>query len=416
MTLQAGQYSMQCWNSTRNPNDMNRPKLIYQCLQLIKALQARFTNGEIAIPSRDQKETRQGVEICILYRPELPIFDDIASFLTRTASEKSLDYQEFVKQDMGVTRYFNDEEIRNVSLLAAPVPDGLTEDKIAEVAKSVTEYDGFNANHDWSNSIPAEQRATQRFQITRRSLQRLHEKEGQDLRGEISNLLDGFKAAQGEIKTAWQVIAMIAKGVVAVGGVGAIGGVLGGTVYCVFIVSVWVGVGFAVVIGAALLAIAAVLGFAGYLAVKDARNVLLLVNDTPSDIFPLRDNVRNGERKVVPEVIPATALNSDFVSASFFVYEKYKIAGQSFGSYGSAFGVSFKGGQGEFSVGMDCPNSFFGGNNSIEVCTGNDPGRAAQMALDSGCMHGWTDNPRVDVKIADHWGNVNWGRAIAMGK
>lgn len=140
------------------------------------------------------------------------------------------------------------------------------------------------------------------------------------------------------------------------------------------------------------------------------------MNDTPSDIFPLRDNVRNGERKVVPEVIPATALNSDFVSASFFVYEKYKIAGQSFGSYGSAFGVSFKGGQGEFSVGMDCPNSFFGGNNSIEVWTGNDPGRAAQMALDSGCMHGWTDNPRVDVKIADHWGNVNWGRAIAMGK
>lgn len=114
-------------------------------------------------------------------------------------------------------------------------------------------------------------------------------------------------------------------------------------------------------------------------------------------------------------MIPAASPNADLVYAGFFVYEKYKVAGQSFGSYGSAFGVAFQGGQGEFSIGMDCPNSFFGGNNSIEVCKGNDPNKSSSMAVKSGCMHGWTDHPRVDVKIANHWGNVNWGRAITMG-
>lgn len=258
MALQAGQYSMQCWHSTSNPNDMSWPKLIHQCLQLIKSLQSRFTNGEIAIPSRDQKDSRKGIEICIIYRPEKQLFGDIASYLSRTSIEKSLDYQNFVKQHAGITRYFNDQEIGNVSVLATPIPDDLTEEKIAQIAGSVREYEGFKMNNDWKNSTQAKQRSMP-FQITRSTLQRLHQKEGANLCAEIHNIMDGFKAAQGETKSAWQLITMLAKGAVAVvGSVGVFGEAVAGTILCVEIVYAVVGVAAAAIVGAALLAIVAV--------------------------------------------------------------------------------------------------------------------------------------------------------------
>lgn len=142
--------------------------------------------------------------------------------------------------------------------------------------------------------------------------------------------------------------------------------------------------------------------------------MLLVINDTPNDILPMMEWIQNGERRVVPEMIPAAVPNGDFVSCGLFVYSKYQVKSFSLGTYGSAFGVSFDAGNGNFSVGMDCPNSLMGGNNSIEVHNQEHAQRACKMATDSGCMHGWTDRPRVDVKIADHWGNVNWGRVIVM--
>lgn len=86
----------------------------------------------------------------------------------------------------------------------------------------------------------------------------------------------------------------------------------------------------------------------------------------------------------------------------------------SLGTYGSAFGVSFQTGRGHFSVGMDCPNALAGGKSSIEVRNREHAHDACKMALGSDCMHGWSDKPYVDVKIADHWGTINWGRAIVI--
>ncbi|KAI4599473.1 hypothetical protein KJ359_001915 [Pestalotiopsis sp. 9143b] len=115
--------------------------------------------------------------------------------------------------------------------------------------------------------------------------------------------------------------------------------------------------------------------------------------------------------RVYPGCGPA---HGDFVWSGLFVYTKYKVKSVSLGTCGSAFGVSFKTGRGNFSVGMDCPNSLAGGNNSIEVHNREHAHDACKMALGSGCIHGWSDRPYVDVKIADHWGTINWGRAIVI--
>lgn len=190
---------------------MNRPRLIYQSLQLIRAMQKRFTNGEIAIPSTDIKESRKGIEICILYRPERALFDDIASFLSKTAEDLSLDYRKFVKQEVGITTYFSQQEIDNVSLLDKPIPDDLTEDKVAKIAAGADYSRSFTMSDNWRNSIPTEQRVPPLL-IPRTTLQRLHQKEGNDLAAEIRGIIDALRLVQDQTKTSWQMIAMIAKG------------------------------------------------------------------------------------------------------------------------------------------------------------------------------------------------------------
>ncbi|KAK1989894.1 hypothetical protein LX36DRAFT_676261 [Colletotrichum falcatum] len=391
MGLEAGQYSMQCWNSTQNPDDIDRPKLMYQCFQLIKELQKNFSNGEIAIPSTQNKE-KKGVEICILYRAGANLFADIADFLTHTATSLGLNYQTFVKQDAGLTRYFNQQEIDNIALLDRPVPEDLTEQSIAQQIEHAATFNGYQMNDSWRNGIPPEQRALP-FQITRNTLRRLHQREGDELAAEIRAVMEAIQAANTGTNSAYTIITMIAKGAAAIAGFAAA----------------------AILSGGLLLGIAASLAAGAYLLLKDASNVLLVVNDSPNDLMPKYEWIENGERRVVPEMIPAAVPNSDFVSCGLFFYSKYHVKSFSLGTFSSAFGVSFGTGDENFSIGMDCPNSLLGGNNSIEVHNEEHAQRACKMALGSGCMHRWTDRPRVDVKIADHWGNVNWGRAIVMG-
>ncbi|KAF3012607.1 hypothetical protein E8E14_008552 [Neopestalotiopsis sp. 37M] len=410
MGLQAGQYSMQCWNSTSNPDTMNRPRLIYQSLKLIRAMQKRFTNGEIAIPSTDIKESRKGIEICILYRPERALFDNIASFLSKTAEDLSLDYRKFVKQEVGITTYFSQQEIDNVSLLDKPIPDDLTEEKVAKIAAGADYSRSFTMSDNWRNSIPTEQRVPPLL-IPRTTLQRLHQKEGNDLAAEIRGIISALRLVQDQTKTSWQMIAMIATGALV-----AFPTIFNDIrhIFQVMIGCAVMGVGPIASRGAVAIIAFVAVSAAIYLTTKDASNVLLVVNDTSSDVLPLYEWIENGERRLVPESIPAAPAHGDFVWCGLFVYTKYKVKSKSLGTYGSAFGVSFKTGRGNFSVGMDCPNSLAGGNNSIEVHNREHAHDACKMALGSGCMHGWSDRPHVDVKIADHWGTKNWGRAIVI--
>lgn len=190
---------------------MNRPRLIYQSLQLIRAMQKRFTNGEIALPSTDIKESRKGIEICILYRPEQALFDDIASFLSKTADDLSLDYRKFVKQEVGITTWFSQQEIDNVSLLDRPVPDDLTEEKVATIAAGADYSRSFTMSDHWKSCTPAEQRIPPML-IPRTTVQRLHQKEGNELGAEIRGIMASLQFAKDQTKTSWQMISMLAKG------------------------------------------------------------------------------------------------------------------------------------------------------------------------------------------------------------
>ncbi|KAI4599472.1 hypothetical protein KJ359_001914 [Pestalotiopsis sp. 9143b] len=147
---------------------------------------------EIAISSTDIKESRKGIEICILYRPERALFDDIVSFLSKTAEDLSLDYRKFVKQDVGITTYFSQQKIDNVSLLDRPIPDDLTEEKVAKIAAGADYSRGFTMSDNWRNSVPAEQRVPPLL-IPRTTLQRLHQKEGNDLAAEIRGIIGALR-------------------------------------------------------------------------------------------------------------------------------------------------------------------------------------------------------------------------------
>jgi hypothetical protein len=277
MGLNAGQYSMQCWNSTQNPDQMNRSKLLFQCFQLIKAMQKRFTNSEIAIPSTDTKVTRKGIEICILYPAGTSLFGDVADFLTETAVAMGFDYRKFVKQDAGITRYFNQQEIDNVSLLNQPVPDNLTEESINENIEKASKFTGFLMNDSWRNGIPAEQRAAP-FQIPRTTLQRLHKKEGNELAAEIKVIMEAIQAANVELKTSTSIITMIAKGAIALSNIAFIGTELAGSYLCVLILWNLGLTGAAIASGGILLAVIAL--FAGKLHLKHSiESEDLLLND-----------------------------------------------------------------------------------------------------------------------------------------
>ncbi|KAF1977896.1 hypothetical protein BU23DRAFT_564750 [Bimuria novae-zelandiae CBS 107.79] len=224
---------MRCWHSTANPDQMNRPRLLFQCFELIKAIQKKFGNGEIAIPSTDS-DNKKGVEICILHRAGTDMFADIANFLTQTACSMKFDYLNFAKQDVGITRYFNQQEVDNVSVLGKPIPDGLTEQSIAATIDQAREFKGFRMNDSWRNGIPPDQRAAP-CQITKSTLRKFHEKEGNDLADEVKAVMDAISNANKGLKTSTSLITMLAKGAAWLSTVGFVGSQLGGSIFCVML-------------------------------------------------------------------------------------------------------------------------------------------------------------------------------------
>jgi hypothetical protein len=220
-------------------------------------MRKNFTNGEIAIPSTTDVN-KQGIEICILYRAGANLFADIAEYLTTTAASMGLEYRNFTKQDIGVTRYFNQDEMDNIAILDKDVPDSLTEEYIAASIKQAQSLSGLQGNSNWRNSVPPEQRVLP-FAITRSTLQRFHSKEGEDLAAEIRGAMASILDANAQTKSAYTVFSMIAKGAVWLSGIGAVGSELGGTVFGIIIIYNVVGLGAALAVGGVLVAAAAIL-------------------------------------------------------------------------------------------------------------------------------------------------------------
>lgn len=145
-----------------------------------------------------------------------------------------------------------------------------------------------------------------------------------------------------------------------------------------------------------------------YPTLRDAGNLLLVINDSPNDILPFTEYTENGERRVVPEIIPAVVPNADFVHCGLFIYSKYQIYNVAVGTYGSAFGVSYSMAGGHFSIGMDFPNSLMGGNNSIEVYNQPAPRHAREMALSLGTNTGGAISVTLMLRLLATGGMRIW--------
>lgn len=160
----------------------------------------------------------------------------------------------------------------------------------------------------------------------------------------------------------------------------------------------------------------------GVLALKGASNVLLVVNDTSSQIVHRGHEIANGKTKTETPVIERRA--EGFASVGIYVYSKDETFDKPFSLFGSLIGVSFSLSEMKdrpsFSVGMDCPNSLLGGLNSINLLACNDPSGVADLANkghdgENNCM---IANDKVDVvaRRAATTGSINWGVCLVTQK
>ncbi|KAH7917423.1 hypothetical protein BV22DRAFT_937341 [Leucogyrophana mollusca] len=156
----------------------------------------------------------------------------------------------------------------------------------------------------------------------------------------------------------------------------------------------------------------------GFLMLKDAINILLLANDSDFGLSFADEEVANGQRFSVVTTIPAMIKAHSKLGypavypCGAFVYRK------KLGSvFGSLFGAEFSARKGDqtdrISVGMDSPNSAFGGTNSIFV-TGYDAKKAADGAHDGNAEDdtAQTSHGRITGRRANKWGAVNYGFAF----
>ena len=191
---------------------------MFQCYKLIKALRAKLTGDQIVVPSRDSKDSRKGVEICVMYRGGSgSSFVNIKDTLNAEASRLSLEYKNFVEQEESLTRFFNDEEMANLDDLAKPITQDLTEKDFEDLEKTASEFTGFNMSDSWSKAVPRE-KITAPMLMTRRTLAKIRNAHKDDLRKEITGYMDSLNAMSKAPKTAWQTIVMVAGGCIAVGG------------------------------------------------------------------------------------------------------------------------------------------------------------------------------------------------------
>lgn len=218
MPLPSGQYILACWNSTENPENVKKSKILFQAHKLIKALRAKLNGKQIIMPSSDAKDMRKGVEICVMYQAGTgDSFANVAQTLNEAATSLSLDYKNFVEQEENLTRFFDDQEMRNIDELANPITKDITEKDFEDFEETARSFTGFNLSNTWSHNVPAN-KTTAPLLMTRNTLSRLRKAEKDQLRKEITGFMDSLNAMSKAPKTPWQTIVMVAGGMIAVGG------------------------------------------------------------------------------------------------------------------------------------------------------------------------------------------------------
>ncbi|KAI9876843.1 MAG: hypothetical protein M1830_005477 [Pleopsidium flavum] len=399
------QFTMTCWNSTQNPPEVNKTTMFTQCMKFVRALQSALTGGQIVLPSRDKDESKKGIEIMVFYQAGTGgSFDSVSNFLTQKANDDHLDYKSFAEQEYSLTRGFTDSEMANIRSTVSPIQGELSETEVQGAIDRIRASTGYSSLDAWEKEIPKSQ-VSEPFQLTTKRLQSLRNARGDALKDELIGIMDGLNAAVAATKTSWATLIALGSGLVAVGGyiAGATTALVtvGSEIAGIFLLAAIVGTGPVALAIAAIVALIALVAGILYLVFKDALNVLLVVNNMQTDVRFRGDRIINGDRGTITNYLPSNDPKSP--PAGFL---------GSVGTYGSEFGASFTRAGADFSVGMDCPNSAFGGRNSIRVTPGLDARKAAELAGDSRNEDDQflsEENGRTSVRRANPWGNINWG-------
>ncbi|KAM7191656.1 hypothetical protein V8F33_008752 [Rhypophila sp. PSN 637] len=325
---------MRCWNSTTNP-----PGKGNDTLALIERM--------YAIASSSNEVEKNEVEICVCY-PAGSGLPDISAILNEEA--KGYRYNSFVAQESGFEAQFTYEEMNNLKATAS------------------------RENEAGQDCLPS-------LLINSAQLEGLRNIEGDHIQNCLKDILKAPGPAVKLPKSAWQTVWMIAKGAWSlVGGASAAGYLitwLGSKLQAMAAVAMGLPL---LVKGAALVAIFTTILF----ALKECCNILLVVNNTKSDVTFLHDKAKNGDRTSYTKEIPSTAGKMDgYHAAGWYFYDKNKIGGYTIGFFGSAFGAAWSCGERKFAIGMDCPNTIMGGSNSIEIHQDDNASKACEA---SGCV------------------------------
>ena len=149
-----------------------------------------------------------------------------------------------------------------------------------------------------------------------------------------------------------------------------------------------------------------------YLIFKGAQNCLLVVNNSHSDVRPVDHYIESGQLTSATSYLPASRPNDPAVWVGWFIYDRKK------GFYGTSFSLTLGRNGGDVTIGMDCPNSLFGGRNSVVLVGGSDRKDTefkARNCHDKDATVEMSTGKTV-ARIASKYGNINWGYCIFDGQ
>ncbi|EAL91240.1 uncharacterized protein AFUA_5G13760 [Aspergillus fumigatus Af293] len=370
-------YDQSCAFKTEDPNFS-----LNQLSKLVNAVQKEVNDETLVLPSQGPARPRQ-MEVAVFF----PTSDaDQGRFsretgtelINRKARELKLPCSDFVSQSVENVRSFTRQEIERVFSFAK-LPPNLIKEASEKIPSGQSHSEPCKRDGSKAQGVPLD----------------------------------------AQTKTSWVTLILVSAGLVYIAkSAASIGAVYESGSAIVALICIGVNYG-ALTAGSIMTLIAPWVAGALLLIV----NVMFVANDTDDAVSASAEDIANGERTTKTAYMPPATHavtrgkdvvhdDNDMISVGVYVYSKKKVLGRNFSFFfGSLVGIPFRftreGGQ--FSVGMDCPNSFFGGTNSVRVVPWYDPSGVAKRAMDSHTQsEELSVSPwKVSVHRSDN-GPINW--------
>lgn len=186
----------------------------------------------VAIPSQDVKETRKGVEICVVYDPYRTC-NSIPEFLSKKAEDLGLPFRKFELQPSYQAVTMTDEQLEYTKSLGQKYDDSINLDEkfFRELVSELESVQLDVSNKDYIGAfvdLPSSQDAKP-IPLVREKVNRLKNLRGKELEQALKRMTEDLELASKAPKTAWATFFMIGAG---------IGGVIG---YALKLKELWVG-------------------------------------------------------------------------------------------------------------------------------------------------------------------------------